>query len=155
MRGIESDLVLVWGLNLTRILCRGRNLLHLGVRAESYLVLIRIWIKIDLVLLCGWKMICVLCGDRMNWSLCGGRNWFGLYAGQKWRRFIVDNEIELVFVWVVEIKSVLVWGVELDLILVEGWNWFGWCVGDRSWFDFSVGIGIDLIFVWRSKMTWF
>ena len=31
---------------------------------------------------------------------------------------------------------------------------FYFIVGDRNWLDFSVGIGIDLVFVLRSEMTW-
>ena len=51
--------------------------------------------------------------------------------------FTVGIELDFVFVWVDEIELILLWGIELDLV------------------SFGVGIGIDLVVVWGSKMIWF
>ena len=64
-------------------------------------------------------------------------------------------EIVLFFLFMIEINLISVWGMELDLISVQGRNWFGCCVDGRNSSDFSAGIGIDLVFVWRSKTTCF
>ena len=65
-------------------------------------------------------------------------------------------------------------GIEIDLFFVRGSElpWFlcggrkllgfsVWIefdlvyVGDRTWVNFSLAIGIDLALVWGSKKTWF
>ena len=55
-------------------------------------------------------------------------------------------------------------GSEINLILERGWkftgfqrwgrNEHGFCGGDRNNLGFSVVIGIDLVLVWGSKLTW-
>ena len=122
--------------------------------------------------------------SKLTWFLCRGhRNWPFSFAGvkidilfvcgPKLLGFNVWIEIDLVFVRgplitcfsvsieltrfvrVVEVVLISVKGVELGLIWGQGWNWFGCCAGGRKQLDFSEGIGIDLLFVRRSKISCF
>ena len=84
----------------------------------------------------------------------GGRNWLGFLMR-------VRNRLNLVWAskltWLQRGQSMLTWSQ-------GGWwhltrsrcrdDLFYFIVGDRNWLDFSVGIGIDLVFVLRSEMTW-
>ena len=44
-------------------------------------------------------------------------------------------------------------GTDFDLVLGSKLIWFKYV--DRNWFHFCAGMGIDLVFVWGSKMTCF
>ena len=59
-----------------------------------------------------------------------------LDAGRKSLNFSVSIEIGLVFVWVVDID-------------------FDFSVGNQTWLDFGLTIGIDLFCVGGSKTYWF
>ena len=62
MCGIEIDLVLASGSNLTCFLCAGQNRPRFCARAENDLVLV--WGSIDLVFVRGSKSTSVLCAGR-------------------------------------------------------------------------------------------
>ena len=85
----------------------------------------------------------------------GGRNWLGFCTRVRKSLVLVwASKLTRCFVRVVEVVLFSVKGVELDLIWGQGWNWFGCCTGGRKQLDFSEGIGIDLLFVRRSKIPW-
>ena len=84
MCGIEIDLVLASGSNLTCFLCGGQNRLWFCVQPENYLVLIY--------------------GSKLTWFLC---------AGRKWLVFSVSIELDFVFAWVVEIDLIVVYGPKM------------------------------------------
>ena len=184
MCGIEIDLALESGSNLTCFLCGGQNRLRFCVRAENCLVLIY-----------GSNLTCFLAwGSELTWFLCAGRKWlvFGVgidwpslcAGGRNWLGFCMLAENHLVLVWTsnltcffcvggpIDLISLL--GIELDLMsaygseltwfLCGGRKWLGLSVcieidlvyvGDRTWVNFSLAIGIDLALVWGSKKTWF
>ena len=96
--------------------------------------------QFDFAFVCGPKATCFKCHDRLTSFLCGWSKFTPFWdAGRKSLGFIssVSIEIDLVFVWVVDNDLISVWGVEIDLI------------------SFSLGIEIDMVCVWGSKMTWF
>ena len=145
MCGIEIDLVLASGSNLTCFLCGCQNRHRVCMRAENCLVLIY---RSKLTWFWAW-------GAKLTWFLCVGRKWlvFGvgidwvslcagwskltwfLYAGWKSPGFSVIIELDFVSVRVVEINLISLWGSNL------------------TWF--SAGIGIDLVLMWGSKIAWF
>ena len=49
----------------------------------------------------------------------------------------------------------LMWASNLTSFLSGGRNWLHSAVGDPTWVEFNVEIGIDLVFAWGSKITWF
>ena len=140
--GVES--------RLTWIKSRHSNWLDLSVRHRTWLDT-SAGIAIDL-------FFCV--------GVCGGRKLLGLS---------VWIEINLVLFRRIKIDFTIEWGSNFDLISMLGQNELDVCLGDRSslgfrmgglnclvfcledrtWFDFSVGIGIDLLHVCGPKITWF
>ena len=130
-------------------------------------------------LLCRWmKLACFQCGgSELTWFQCRDRKRLGFCV-------TVKNDLFLVHVFYFIFTSVFVsghrnrlniWlGIQIDLRRVMGSKftlfhvgdrtWLDFCVGGRnvfdismghwSWLHFSVGIGIDLVFVWGSKNAW-
>ena len=131
-------------------------------------------VEIDLVFVCWpkinwfwcergtWLRFCVggrnwlnYGGSNLTWFQCRDRNWIGFGGG-------VKNDLVLVFGSKLsssmgfEIDLFLVRGSELTWLLSGGGKWLRFIivlikiglvyVGDRIWLDFSVGIGIDLVF---------
>ena len=150
MCGIEIGIILVWPSNLTRFLCGGQSWLRIYLRAVIF----------------------------FGFHVCIEVYWF-LFADRRWVVFSVRVHW-LVLVWVVDTNLFFACGpeitrfwserrrwldnflgawnwldssvtMELDVNWVKVWNWFGCCVGCRSWHDFSLVIGIDSVFAWRSK----
>ena len=122
---------------------------------------IKIWpcvcvlVESYLFLVCAWKLTWFLWWClKLTWSHCGAPNltWFQC-----------RSEINLVVVGVVEIDLLLVCWPNTTCFYDEHENILSFCMGDRNWFDssvggqiwldFSVGIRIDLVL--GSKMTWF
>ena len=165
-------LVLCVGSKLTRFSCGDRNWLFFraGIKIDFVFVCrpkllgFNVWIEIYLVFVCGPKMTWFWCGNRMTGFCVDGRNWLG---------FDMRTENHLVSVWESYLTSSLcgwskltwvqrgglkltwfqcgneisvVWVVEIDLISVRR-------IGIDL--DLSVEIGIDLMFVWWSKITCF
>ena len=139
---MEIDLVVVWGSKLTWFLCAGWKWLVFSVR-------------IDWLGFCvggrNWLSFCVRAENEL--VLCGYWNLLG---------FIWADEIDLMSAWEIEIDLISVKGSELtwfcvgvgnDLVLVYGSNCF--VTGHLNWFDFSMGIEIDLVSVLRPKSTCF
>ena len=142
MCGIEIDLVFASGSNLTS--CAGD--------------------KIDFGFVRGPKINWFSFIDR-NWLNFkrGDRNWLGLCVRAENDLCLVRKSDYLVFARVVEIDLVFVcwtrvtwfyWDWTWLRSCVGGRKWLDLIVGDRTWFDSNVGIGIDLVLVWGSKMTW-
>ena len=114
-----------------------------------------IWIGGDLVLCAERKWLDFKCGERLTWFSYGWSKltWFFMRAENN-VVLSVSIEFDLGSVWVVHLLTwfqrryhsdlVVSRVVEFDLISV-------WTMGID--FDFSVGIGIDFVFVWRPKLT--
>ena len=93
----------------------------------------------------GIEMTCLWGRSKLILLLCAGRLSFGFH------------------VWI-EMNLVSVYGPKLTYfsVLIDwlrfcggGWICFDFIVGDRTWLDFSVGVGIDLFFVWGRKWLGF
>ena len=163
--GIRIDLVSVWGSETTCFKCRDRNWFGFGVAASKLT-----WI------IGGWKLTLIQCRDRKWLGLCVDL----VYVGDRTRLdFSIGIKIDLGLVWGLEMTcfkcrdrnrfgfgvaaSKLTWivgGWKLTLIQCRNRKWLGFCVdlvyvGDRTRLDFSIGMKIDLVLVWRSEMTWF
>ena len=153
MSGIEINLVLASGSNLTCFLCAGQNRPRFCARAENDLVLV--WGSIDLVfvrvvevglfLYAGRKslgfwasnLISFLCGwSKLTWFHCGG---FNLTLFQYRNRNRLDFGV----------------GVENDLSLVFGSKSTRFYYGYQNWVVFCAGIGVDLVFVRGRKWLGF
>ena len=120
-----------------------RSLLGFGIRAANHLVLVRVQFGF-----CGWS--------KVTWVQRGGWNFTWMQC---------RDEIDLVFVWVVEIDSISVQGSELNLFLLCCRKWLVFSVwieinsvfvsGHRNRLDIGLGIGIDLVSVMGSILTCF
>ena len=121
-----------------------RSLLGFGIRAANHLVLVRVQFGF-----CGWS--------KVTWVQRGGWNFTWMQC---------RDEIDLVFVWVVEIDSISVQGSELNLFLLCCRKWLVFSVwieinsvffvsGHRNRLDIRVGIEIGLFSVMQSTLTWF
>ena len=153
------------GSRLTLFLCADWKLLDFSVSIE-----------IDFDFCDGRNWLDLSVGGRTWLDLSvGGRTWLDSSVGLKLIWFLCGWSKLTCFFY--EGRSSLVFSVSMPIYLnfMGGPNWLDFSLGDRTWLDSSVGwneygcccvgcrkwrfsvwwIGIDLVFVLRSKMTWF
>ena len=111
---VETDLISVWGSELTRFQRRDQN--WLGFVGGLKITLFRIWIEINFVFVSGGienvsaenclvfkngsKLICFLFAGRKFLVLSVRIDWLDFcVGGQKWRGFCMRARNHLVFVW--------------------------------------------------------
>ena len=181
---VEDDIFQCGGSALIRFLFRGRKWLVLSVRIEIYWVFvswhrnrfdIKVGIETDLISVMGSKLTWFLCtASKLTWLKRRDRPWLFFCAGIKidlgfacGPKITLNISIEFCLVCIVEIEIVLVFVCRRKItwcwceyrtwlrFCVGSRYWLDFIVGDRTWRGFSVGIGIDLVLVGGSKMTWF
>ena len=139
------------GLPMRKTNAGGRNLLFLC--APRKWLGLSVWMEMDLALVWGSKLTLFLCAGRkwlvfsvrIDWlGYCVGcRNWFDVSVGNRLTWFQWRDRNWLGFLrWGRKLFGFSFW---IEIVFVSG---------HLTWFDFRVGINIDLISALRLKLTW-
>ena len=134
---VETDLISVWGSELTRFQRRDQN--WLGFVGGLKITLFRIWIEINFVFVSGGienvsaenclvfkngsKLICFLFAGRKFLVLSVRIDWLDFcVGGQKWRGFCMRARNHLVFVWASKLTCFLCVWSKLTWFKCGGWD---------------------------------
>ena len=131
--GRRNDLVLVFGSNLNWFQCRDRDWLGFGVEASKLAWLYR-GDRIDLISVMASKRASCLCeGSNLTWFQCWNQKW-PFSCARDWN-------------WACEGRNKLV------SIVINGLRFY--VGGGRKSLGFRMRDVNGLVLVWASKLTWF